>query len=167
MTVNSGETDAKADRTVARDTAESPIHSQTYRVSGVSRPGGHSRIRCNATDVEADTGSVSAGFRPGPAELLCASLAACLLKNIERFSGMLPFDYHLASVVIEAEREETPPRMAKLRYHVELVTDEPAHRIELLHRNILKFGTVTNTLAKACDLSGEITVLPSTAGPRG
>jgi uncharacterized OsmC-like protein len=74
------------------------VSTQTYRVHGLSRPGGHGSIRCNTTTVKADTGSVSDGLRPGPAELLCASLAACLLKNIERFSEMLPFDYDVASV---------------------------------------------------------------------
>jgi hypothetical protein len=38
----------------------------------------------------------------------------------------------------------------------------PAHRVELLHRNILKFGTITNTLAAAVELTGEVvTRLPS------
>jgi hypothetical protein len=36
--------------------------STTYRVHGVSRPGGHGKIRCNTTDVKADTGSISDGF---------------------------------------------------------------------------------------------------------
>lgn len=58
--------------------------TSTYRVDGVSRPGGHGKIRGNTTDIRADTGSVADGFRPGPAELLCAALVACLLKNVER-----------------------------------------------------------------------------------
>lgn len=152
--------------------------THTYRVHGVSRPGGHGRIRCNTTDVKVDTGSISDGFRPGPAELLCASLAACLLKNIERYAEMLPFDYTIASVSVEAEREEAPPRIARMRYQVEIATDEPDHRVELLHRNIRKFGTITNTLAAACEISGRIVArrsvdstpararLTTTAGPR-
>jgi uncharacterized OsmC-like protein len=133
-----------------------PAATQTYRVQGVSRPGGHGKIRCNATDIKADTGSISDGFRPGPAELLCASLAACLLKNIERYSEVLPFDYDVATVEVEAQRQDIPPQMTRMRYHIEVATDEPDHRIELLHRNIRKFGTITNTLAAACELTGEV-----------
>jgi uncharacterized OsmC-like protein len=135
--------------------------TKTYQVNGVSRPGGHGSIRCNTTTVKADTGSVSDGFRPGPAELLCASLAACLLKNIERFSELLPFDYDVASVTVEAERQDTPPRMVSMAYHIEVATDEPVHRVELLHRNIIKFGTITNTLATACDLTGDLVARPT------
>lgn len=138
-------------------TAETTRPTQTtYRVHGVSHPGGHSRIRCNETDVKADTGSFSDGIRPGPAELLCASLAACLLKNIERYSEMLPFQYETAAVEVEAERQDTPPKMTRMIYRIEIVTDEPQQRVDLLHRNIRKYGTITNTLDAACELIGEM-----------
>lgn len=136
----------------------------TYRVHGLSRPGGHGKIRCNSTDIKVDTGSISDGFRPGPAELVCASLAACLLKNIERYSEMLPFDYDVASVEVEALRQEAPPRMTMMHYRIEVVTDEPDHRIELLHRNIKKFRTITNTLAAACELKGEMVAVRASPG---
>jgi hypothetical protein len=32
--------------------------------------------------------------------------------------------------------------------------------VELLHRNILRFGTITNTLAAACELTGTIEAEP-------
>ena len=37
-----------------------------------------------------------------------------------------------------------------------IATDEPPHRVELHHRNIVRFGTVTHTLAAACDVTGEL-----------
>ncbi len=43
-----------------------------------------------------------------------------------------------------------------MQYRVEIVTDEPEHRVDLLHRNIRKYGTITNTLAASCDLTGEM-----------
>jgi uncharacterized OsmC-like protein len=135
--------------------------TQTYRVRGASRPGGHGRIRCNTTEIRADTGSVSDGYRPGPAELLCAALAGCLLKNIERYSELLPFQYEVASVEVEAERQDGPPRMTRMHYRIEIATDEPTHRVDLLHRNIRKYGTITNTLAAACQLTGEIQARPT------
>ena len=88
--------------------------------------------------------------------MLCAALCACILKNVERFSHMLPFAYESASAKVLAEREEPPPHIARMRYDLQVVTDEPEARVELLHRNIQRFGTITNTLSKACEVSGTI-----------
>ena len=61
-------------------------------------------------------------------------------------------------------REEPPPHIVRMRYRLRVVTDEPAAHVELLHKNIRKFGTITNTLAAACDVSGEIeAVAPAAA----
>jgi hypothetical protein len=59
-------------------------------------------------------------------------------------------------VEVVAERQGTPPRMMRMQYRIEIVTEEPRSKVELLHRNIRKYGTITNTLANACELSGEI-----------
>ena len=69
---------------------------------------------------------------------------------------MLPFDYQLAVIEVEAERQDNPPRMTRMRYRIEIATDEPQRRVELLHRNIRQFGTITNTLAAAVQLTGEV-----------
>jgi uncharacterized OsmC-like protein len=140
----------------SQEIADRDLAPPRYRVHGVSRPGGHGHIRCNTTDLKVDTGSISDGSRPGLAELLCASLAACLLKNIERYSELLPFEYQVAAIEVEADRQNAPPRMIRLQYRIEIVTDERQPRVDLLHRNIRKFGTITNTLAAACDLTGEM-----------
>jgi hypothetical protein len=48
-------------------------------------------------------------------------------------------------------------------YVLRVVTDEPRARVELLHRNIRKFGTITNTLAAAGEVTGNIeSVAPGT-----
>ena len=137
------------------------IPTTSYQVRGVGRPGGHGRIRCNTTDIKADTGAISDGYRPGPAELLCASLAACLLKNIERYSELLPFTYEVASIEVKAERQDVPAKMIRMTYRIEIVTDEDEARVDLLHHNIRKFGTITNTLADACDLDGDLVAHPT------
>ena len=47
-----------------------------------------------------------------------------------------------------------------------IVTDEPQQRLKLLHRNILRFGTITNTLAVACELERTILAEPPAAAER-
>lgn len=43
------------------------------------------------------------------------------------------------------------------------VSRESDHRVQLLHRNILRFATITNTLAAACKLEGTILAEPPAA----
>ena len=69
---------------------------------------------------------------------------------------MLPFEQHGASVRVTAERQQEPPRFTRIRYELTLVTDEPPRRVELLQRNLAKYGTVYNTLAATCEVSGEL-----------
>lgn len=107
-------------------------------------------------EIRFDTGVDLSDDLFGPADLLGAAFAACLLKNVERFSRILPFAYEGASVQVSLEREERPPRISRIRYQLRLVTDEPPHRIELLERNLVQFGTIYNTLSQACDVSGEV-----------
>jgi hypothetical protein len=73
----------------------------------------------------------------------------------------LPFRYRAASVKVTAERHEPPPKITCMRYELRIVTDEPPVRVERLHRNIQRYGTVTDTLAAACDLQGTITAITS------
>ena len=61
-----------------------------------------------------------------------------------------------ASVEVTAVCEGTLSRIVRVSYHLRVVTDEAPARVELLPKNIRKFGTITNTLAAACELTGEI-----------
>jgi uncharacterized OsmC-like protein len=131
-----------------------------YRVRGENRPGGSATIESRASTVAFDGSAETGELLPGPADLLAAALAACVLKNVERFAGILPFRYEVARIEVEVEREEPPPRIVRARYELSIETDEPAHRLDLLHRNILRFGTITNTLAAACELAGTIHAEP-------
>lgn len=142
-----------------------PTSTMTYAVSASTHPGGTASVHARTSDIAFD-GSVQAGETlPGPADLLCAALSACILKNVERFSHMLTFRYVSASVEVTAQREEPPPRIVRMRYRLRIVTDEPAARVELLHKNVRKFGTITNTLAAACELTGEIEVVSPGGSP--
>lgn len=61
-----------------------------------------------------------------------------------------------ASPVQGDEPPERPPRLTRIHYELRLVTDEPAERIELLHRNLATLEAVSNTLASACEGTGEV-----------
>lgn len=136
----------------------------TYEVSAASLPGGAASLDFFGRALRVDAGASRDLVHPGPAELLCGALAACLLKNVERFSQLLPFRYDGARVVVRAERQDSPPRFTRFTYHLELVTDEPARRVELLHRNVRKFGTVSGTLGEAAEVTGDLTVVESIDG---
>lgn len=134
------------------------VATKSYQVdAAVVRPGvaaGTSK----KTVIEFDTSAEQGDVLPGPADLLTMAFAACVLKNVERFSHILPFRYESASISVQSERQDAPPRMTKVSYSLRLVTDEPQTRVDLLHRNIRKHGTIYNTLATLCDVSGEVLV---------
>lgn len=128
--------------------------STRYTVDAENRPGGAATISSRTSTVAFDGSAATGELLPGPADRLAAGLAACILKNVERFSGLLPFRCDSASVRVEVEREEPPPRIVRARYTLRIVTDEPDQRLELLHRNIVRFGTVTNTTRSSASAIG-------------
>jgi len=137
------------------------IASSRYRVSARVVSPGVASGSVKAREIEFDVARTSSGELPGPAELLALSLGACILKNVERFSHLLSFTYDGASVTVEAERQEDPPRFTALTYELRIRTDESPHRVELLHRNLRRFGTVFNTLAASCAVDGTIVAEPT------
>ena len=130
--------------------------TMTYRATGSVRAGGEGHLEAHGLGTPFDATAGRLDTLAGPADILCAALCACILKNVERFSHLLSFRYESASIEVCAERDEPPPRIVSMRYLLRVVTDEPPSRVELLHRNICKYGTITNTLAAACELSGTI-----------
>jgi len=46
--------------------------------------------------------------------------------------------------------------MARIEYELLLDTDGADRRLDLIHRNVLKFGTVTGTVAIATQLVGRV-----------
>lgn len=91
-----------------------------------------------------------------PAEMLLASLSACILKGTERVIPLLGFDLRGIEVRLEGVRQDNPPKMIRIDYEIVVDTDESDQRIELLHKNLQKYGTIYNTLAGAITLAGTI-----------
>ena len=91
-----------------------------------------------------------------PAELFLASIAACMLKGIERVTPMLKFDLRGVEVHLKAVRQDAPPKIISVDYAIVVDSDETDQRLELLHTNVRKYGTIFNTVAEAAGLSGTL-----------
>jgi uncharacterized OsmC-like protein len=91
-----------------------------------------------------------------PAELLLAAVAACMIKGIERMIPMLKFQLHGVEVKLHGVRQDSPPKMVSIDYELIVDTDENDQRLELLHKNVRKYGTISNTVAEATKLEGII-----------
>ncbi len=53
--------------------------------------------------------------------------------------------------------------MTKITYAIIVDTDEDDRRLELLHTNVRKYGTISNTIARATTLEGSIRRASSTS----
>ena len=91
-----------------------------------------------------------------PAELFLASIAACILKGIERVTPLLGFSLDGVEVRLHGERQDSPPKMTSVTYEIIVQTAETDQRLELLHKNVRKYGTISNTVAEATNLAGTI-----------
>ncbi|WP_295077810.1 OsmC family protein [Tabrizicola sp.] len=91
-----------------------------------------------------------------PVELLLSALAACMIKGAERVLPTLKFQLDGMTVALEADRQDAPPKLTGIRYQITVTTAENDARMDLLHRNILKYGTISNTLTAAVPLTGTI-----------
>jgi len=60
------------------------------------------------------------------------------------------------AVQLHANRQDSPPKVVSFDYALIIDTDESDHRLELLHTNVRKYGTISNTVAAATKLEGVI-----------
>ncbi len=91
-----------------------------------------------------------------PAELFLASIAACMIKGIERVAPMIHFAFRGVEVKLHGVRQDAPPLMQSVDYELIVDTDEDDRRLDLLHTNVRKYGTISNTVALATKLEGTI-----------
>jgi len=127
-----------------------------YQITAQSKAGGKASAIANQTEIRFDASAGRDTVLPNPAELLLTALAACILKNVERYSQILHYPYKSAKVSVKGERSDRPPAMQKIDYILEIDTDLDDKKLQLWHKNIIKFGTISNTLAKATELNGVI-----------
>jgi uncharacterized OsmC-like protein len=119
-----------------------------------------SLARCKSADIILDTDLAGRPDAFNPAELLMAALAACMIKGIERVTPILKFELRGVEVRLHGVRQDVPPKMESIDYEILMDTDESDHRLELLHDNVMKYGTVYNTVAAGTQLTGVLKRLP-------
>jgi uncharacterized OsmC-like protein len=126
----------------------------TFHVEAHRRDAHGSLATCKSAEIALDTDLAGNPQAFNPAELLLAALSACMIKGIERVTPMLKFSLRGVSVTVDGVRQDAPPRLECIHYEIVVDTDESDHRLELLHENVKKFGTVFNTVAPGTSLSG-------------
>lgn len=115
-----------------------------------------STAQCKDADIMLDTDLAGRRDAFNPAELLLAALSACMLKSIERVAPILNFQLRGVEVRVHGMRQDVPPRMESIDYEILVDTDESEHRLDLLHENVKKYGTVFNTVAAGTALTGTL-----------
>ena len=115
-----------------------------------------STASCKDAEIALDTDVNGRPDAFNPAELFLAAVAACMIKGFERVAPMNHFQFRGVEVRLHGVRQDSPPFMSSVTYELIVDTDEDDHRLDLMHRNVRKFGTISNTVAAATKLEGKI-----------
>ena len=127
-----------------------------YRVTAKRQDAHGSLAQCKDAEIVLDTDVNGRADAFNPAELFLAAIAACMIKGIERAIPILKFNLRSVEVKLHGVRQDSPPKMVSVDYELIVDTDESDRRLELLHTNVRKFGTIFNTVAAATRLEGRI-----------
>ncbi len=127
-----------------------------YSITARSSSKNNASIQIKQSEIIFGTTPESSDLLANPAELFLGSFSACILKNVERFSTIMNFEYNRAEILVSATRLEKPPRMNTINYVLNIYSQDANLNSNLLKRNIEKFGTIVNTLSSCCSITGEI-----------
>ena len=127
-----------------------------YHIKASSVSNQDALVHIKQSNIDFGTTVKSAQSLPNPAELFLASFASCILKNVERFSDLMGFDYTKPTIEVNATRLERPPRMEDITYDLKVYSKDNKLNTDLLKKNIEKFGTIYNTVKLSCSISGTI-----------
>lgn len=131
----------------------------TFEVSATRMGADGSMLRSKQVELVIDTSLSGRPDAMNPVELLLASLSACIIKGIERVAGTLGIEYDSVNVALTAHRPEDEARIEDISYLIIVGTAADQAKLELLHKNLMKFGTIYNTVKSGTRLSGEIKAL--------
>ena len=127
-----------------------------YSIQADSRKGANGTISINRTEVQFGTTPDSEGTLVNPAELFLCAFATCILKSVERFSGLMNFKYSNAHIDVSGTRSNRPPKIETVSYKLSLIGVEGHINIELLKKNIERHGTIFNTVKSSSNITGEV-----------
>lgn len=113
-------------------------------------------VRCKEAEIVLDTDLAGRRDALNPAELLLAALSACMIKGIERVTPILKFQLRGVEIKVHGVRRDVPPGMESITYEIVVDSDEDDRRLELLHENVRRYGTVFNTVAPGTTLTGTL-----------
>jgi len=125
-----------------------------YHVESFSISGAKGLTNIKKTNIIFGITSESSDLLASPAELFLSSFAACIIKNVERLSILMKFEYSKAEITVEAIRKEKPARMDEIAYVLKVYSQDNKLNINLLKKNIEKFGTIFNTVKSSCSVKG-------------
>jgi uncharacterized OsmC-like protein len=111
---------------------------------------------CKSASLAIDTDLSGRVDAFNPAELFLASIAACMLKGIERVVPIIKIDLRGVEVRLVGVRQDAPPKIVSVSYELIVDSDESEQRLELLHTNVRKYGTIFNTVAAATTIAGTL-----------
>jgi putative redox protein len=97
---------------------------------------------------------------PNAVETLLSALGTCLLTNVNTLMEQMHLAIADTRVELTATRQDDPPLITSIRYQLILVSPEPRIRLETVFELAQKWGTVTNTLARAVKLESELVIIP-------
>ena len=131
------------------------MSKHTYKVtSSFSQQG--VVARCKQAEIELDATLVDLDEAFNPVELLMASLCACMTRGVLRAAKLNKIDVRAVDITLNATRQDAPSKITHIEYALQLDTQANDRRLELIHKNVLKFGTITNTLLDAVEFTGTI-----------
>ncbi|MEH6765387.1 MAG: OsmC family protein [Aequorivita antarctica] len=127
-----------------------------YNVKAESSSKSKASIHIKQSEISFGITPETADTLANPAEIFLGSLSSCILKNVERFSTFMNFEYSRAEITINATRLEKPPRMDEINYELRIYSQDSNLNLDLLKKNIEKFGTIYNTVKISCAINGTI-----------
>lgn len=127
-----------------------------YSIKAQSESKNNALVNIKQTEIIFGITQDSVDNFANPAELYLVAFSACILKNVERFSELMNYEYSKAEITVKAERLENPPRMDLIEYELKIYSQDNNLNIKLLKKNIEKYGTIYNTVKATCSITGNI-----------
>lgn len=87
-----------------------------YKITAQVTPPGLATAKGNESEIKFDATAGRDAILPNPAELMLSSLAACILKNVQRYSEILHIPYRKANIYVSGIRNDNPPFMSEINY---------------------------------------------------